>query len=331
MNLRTLKYFVAIADAGSFTSAASVIPIAQPALTRQMRELEAELGVQLLERRPRGVVLTAAGATFYASARRMLAEAARVREQLSRRRFGGKAAVTIGAPPTLAGLLLPGLLEISAHTLKGIELRCREAFTPVLLEWLERGAIDMAVVTNPEGGRGLSFQPLLSEPFALVSNRGLGYGELVQIEQIARIPLLMTSLHRGIVEQQMRFLGQSLNVHWEIDSVDAIRQLVCRGRWATIMPISVFKDVTELAQLTVSEISSVQLNRQLVLATRAAARATPAVSLVQELIEGEFARLSQEGRFSFAARPAPSAEVDRSHSNMAPAELSIGAKGSPRP
>ena len=301
VNLRTLKYFVAIADAGSFTGAASIIPLAQPALTRQMRELEADLGVQLLERRPRGVVLTPAGATFYASARRILAEASRVRDKLARSHFAGKPAVTIGVPPTLAGLLLPGLLETSYHTLEGIELRSREAFTPVLLEWLERGVIDMAVVTNPGGGRALSYQPLLSEPFALVSNRDMGYGELVQIQEIARIPLLMTSLHRGIVEQQLRILGHSLNVHWEIDSVDSIRQLVCRGQWATIMPISVFKDVAERARLTLSEISSVQLNRHLALATRADAPETPAVSLVQELIEGELDRLSQEGRFSFKA------------------------------
>jgi LysR family nitrogen assimilation transcriptional regulator len=305
MNLRTLKYFIAIADAGSFTGAASTVAIAQPALTRQMRELETELGVQLLERRPRGVVLTSAGATFYASARRILAEAARVREKLARSQFAGKAAVTIGAPPTLARLLLPGLLETCSHTLEGIELKSREAFTPVLLEWLERGVIDMAVVTNPEGGRALSFQPLLSEPFALVSHRDMGLGELVQIHQIARIPLLMTSLHRGIVEEQLRILGQSLNVHWEIDSVDAIRELVCRGQWATIMPISVFKDVTEPARLTLSEISSVQLNRHLALATRADSSATPAVSLVQQLIEGEFDRLSQDGRFSFKASLRP--------------------------
>jgi LysR family nitrogen assimilation transcriptional regulator len=151
----------------------------------------------------------------------------------------------------------------------------------------------------------LSFQPLLSEPFALVSHRDMGLGELVQIHQIARIPLLMTSLHRGIVEEQLRILGQSLNVHWEIDSVDAIRELVCRGQWATIMPISVFKDVTEPARLTLSEISSVQLNRHLALATRADSSATPAVSLVQQLIEGEFDRLSQDGRFSFKASLRP--------------------------
>jgi LysR family nitrogen assimilation transcriptional regulator len=142
----------------------------------------------------------------------------------------------------------------------------------------------------------------------------------------------MTSLHRGIVEQQLRIFGLSLNVHWEIDSVDAIRQLVCRGQWATIMPISVFKDVAEPARLTVSEISSVQLNRHLALATRADAPVTPAVSLVQELIEGEFERLLQDGRFSFNASPCPQSPVaDLSQLNMGQIELSIGPDDSPLP
>ena len=74
MNLRTLRYFIAIADAGSLTAAAAAIPLAQPALTRQMRELETEMGVQLLQRMPRGVRLTQAGVTFYESAQRILAE-----------------------------------------------------------------------------------------------------------------------------------------------------------------------------------------------------------------------------------------------------------------
>ena len=303
VNLRTLRYFVAIADAGSFTAAAAAISIAQPALTRQVRELEAELGVQLLQRRPRGVVLTPAGATFYGSAQRILAEAARVRDKLARSQQVGRATVTLGLPPTLSRLLLPGLIEHYVHTLDGIELRAREAFTPGLLDWLERGMIDMAIVTNPESGRSLSLQPLLSEPFALVSHCGMGRGELVDVDQLARIPLLMTSLHRGIVERQLSALGRTIDVQLEIDSVDAIRELVCRGRWATIMPISVFKDVPDANQLVTSEISGVQLNRQLVLATRIDPRPTPASALLQQLIERELERLSRDGRFSFRDAP----------------------------
>jgi LysR family nitrogen assimilation transcriptional regulator len=300
MHLRTLRYFVAVADAGSMTAAAAAIPIAQPALTRQMRELETELGVQLLQRLPRGIRLTPAGITVYESAQRMLTESARLAQKLVRTQARTPATVVLGASPTLARLLVPGLIENCARLLDGVTLRAREAFTPTLLDWLERRVVDMAVVTNPEMRRALSYLPLLAEPFALVSHPSMGIGPVVQLTQLKRIPLLMTSLHRGIVEGQLLALGKSLNVQAEIDSVDSIRELVFRGRWATIMPVSVFKEVSEpKPRLAMSEISGVQLNRQLALAMRLDPHPNPALSLVQELIDAEFSRLSRQGIFSF--------------------------------
>jgi len=301
MNLRTLRYFVAVADAGSLTAAAAAIPIAQPALTRQMRDLEAEMGVALLQRLPRGVRLTQAGVTFYESAQRMLAEQARLAQKLARSQASTKATVVLGVSPTLARLLLPGLFETCLNALPDVVLRSREAFTPQLLDWLERGVIDMAILTNPDTGRAMSMQPLLAEPFALVSHASMHIGPVVLLQHLTRIPLLMTSLHRGIVERQLATLGRQLNVQAEIDSVDSIRELVSRGRWATIMPVSVFKESAAPAQIVMSEISGVQLNRQLVLATRLEAGSPAAVSLVQELVEAEFGRLARLGVFSFSA------------------------------
>lgn len=301
MNLRTLRYFIAIADAGSLTAAAAAIPIAQPALTRQMRELESEMGVPLLQRMPRGVRLTQAGVTFYESAQRILAESNRLRQRLSHEQKPGQSKVTLGASPTLARVLLPGLLENCFNTLENIELSAREAFTPALMDWLEKGVIDMAIVTNPGTGRALSLQPLLGEPFALVSHATMRVGPVVSVNQLTRIPLLMTSLHRGIIDRQMLALGKQLNVQAEIDSVDSIRELLMRGRWATIMPVSVFKDIDLHPEIIMSEISGVQLNRLLVLATRLDPRPNLALTLVQELVEAEFSRLMRQGVFSFGS------------------------------
>jgi len=303
MNLRTLRYFVAIADAGSITAAATSIPLAQPALTRHLRELETDLGVQLLQRKPRGVQLTQAGVIFYESAQRMLAEAARMRRKLSQGKENIEATVVLGASPTLARVLLPGLFEVCQRSLSGIELRIREAFTPTLLDWLERGMIDMAIVTNPEPGRALMLQPLLGEPFALISHRSLQIDSIVSINQLPKIPLLMTRLHRSLVEQQLMRLGKGLNVKAEIDSVDSIRELVLRGQWATIMPISVFKDPRLSDDVVMSEISGVQLNRLLVLASRLDGTENPATPLIQGFIESEFSRLANKGMFSFGVAP----------------------------
>lgn len=301
MNLRALRYFVAIADAGSLTAAAAAIRIAQPALTRQLRELEADLDVQLLQRLPRGVRLTQAGVALYESAQRMLAEAQRVRQQLAQGKGQNSGSVALGASPTLARVLLPGLFETCHRTLDGIRLQTREAFSPTLLDWLERGVIDMAVVTNPEARRALALQPLLGEPFALASHRSLGIGQVVPVSQLERVPLLMTSLHRGLIERQLLPLGRKLRIEAEIDSVDSIRELVQRGKWATLMPVSVFKGQPQADGVVLSEVSGVQLNRLLVLATRIDARNNPTLPAVQDLLLAEFARLTRAGTFSFAS------------------------------
>jgi LysR family nitrogen assimilation transcriptional regulator len=298
MNLRTLANFVAIADAGSLTAAAAAIPIAQPALTRQLRELETELGTQLFQRLPRGVRLTAAGIVLYETAQRVLADIARTRQRLSQDRGGSRSTIVLGASPTLARVLLPGLFERWIDAQDSIELRSREAFTPQLLDWLERGQVDMAIVTNPERGRRLSLHPLLGEPFALVSHTRMGMARIVSVEELDSIPLLMTSLHRGIVDRQLMPLARQLRLKAEIDSVDSIRELVLRGRHATIMPVSVFKDAGRDTGIQMSEISGVQLNRMLVLASRIERVQDPALATAREQVENEFSRLVARGVFS---------------------------------
>ncbi|MEY4645191.1 MAG: hypothetical protein RLZZ596_2022 [Pseudomonadota bacterium] len=300
MNLRALRYFVAIADAGSLTAASASIRIAQPALTRQLRELEADLEVQLFQRLPRGVRLTQAGVTLYESAKRILAEAQRVRQQLAQGKGQASRTVSLGVSPTLARVLLPGLFESCHRSLEGILFQTREAFTPTLLDWLDRGIIDMAVVTNPQMRRELALQPLLGEPFVLAGHRALGIGPVISVEQLEQVPLLMTSLHRGLIEQQLMPLGRKLRVEAEIDSVDSICELIHRGEWATLMPVSVFKNQHADSQVLLSEVSGVQLNRLLVLASRVDAQDNPNLAVIQELLLAEFSRLTQGGIFSLA-------------------------------
>lgn len=302
MNLRTLRYFVAIADAGSFTAAATALSIAQSALTRQLRDLETELGVQLLQRGPRGVRLTQEGATLYESAQRMLAESARVRQLLTNGDAASASTVVLGVSPTLTRVLLPGVFERCHHSLAGIRLVVREAFTPQLLESLERGRIDLAVVTNPEPNRALAHQPLLAEPFALITPADADTPPVVPLAALAKIPLLMTRLHRGIVERTLAPLGTRLNIQAEIDSVDAIRELVLQGRWATVMPVSVFKEQRQ-GTVRLSEVSGVQLHRMLMLATRIERAQNSAIGVVADVVRAEAGKLAAAGIFSFGSAP----------------------------
>ena len=302
MDLRVLRYFVAIADAGSFTAAAARLCVAQPALSRHVRELETELGVTLVQRLPRGIRLTVEGAVLHESAVRMLEEAEQVRHRLSDREAPGQQRVTLGTSPTLGRVVVPALFERARRASGGLALRMREAFTPQLLDWLQRGLVDVAIVTNPDTDRPLALQPLAGEPFALICPAGQRRPAVVTPAQLSTIPVLMTRLHRGIVERQLGRLGARLNVQAEIDSVDSIRELVLRGRWATVMPVSVFSsDLGTPRAVTMSEVSGIPLSRILMLATRIEARQPMAIEVVKELVRNEFAELAAQGVFSIRA------------------------------
>jgi LysR family nitrogen assimilation transcriptional regulator len=296
-NLKALRYFVAIVDAGSFTAASTAIAIAQPALTRQIRELEESLESQLLLRLPRGVRMTAAGVTLYESAQRILSEADRVTQNL-RNGLSEAASVSLGVPPTLGRVLLPGLFKSCLQLPGALPMRAREAFTPALLEWLERGIVDMAIVTNPPAGRKFLLRPLINEPFALISSEKKGQPQSLRVGQLSELPVLMTSLHHGIVEHQLRALNVDLKIEGIIDSVDAIRELVIKRGHSTIMPVSVFKDDQDSQTIQITEISGVQLSRTLVLAQRRERDKTVDYNMVEQLIDSEFSRLSRLGAFS---------------------------------
>ncbi|MBU1359495.1 MAG: LysR family transcriptional regulator [Gammaproteobacteria bacterium] len=302
MDLRALRYFVAIAEAGSFTAAAERVCVAQSALSRHIRVLEDDLGVALIRRLPRGVRLTPAGVALYDSATKILDEASRIRGHLSDGGPHAEAMVTLGTSPTLGRVLVPGLYERCQRSPTGIKLSVREAFTPVLLDWLHRGLIDVAVVTSPETDKPFALQPLVGEPFALVSPLAQKRGAVITPEQLSAVPVLISKLHRGIVERQLAALGATLQVQAEIDSIDSIRELVLRGSGATLMPVSVFaSDARALRSVTFSEVSGIPLSRILMLATRTELRPAAGIAVMKELVQAEFAELARRGVFSLGA------------------------------
>lgn len=298
MNLRTLRYFVAIADAGSFTAASARVSVAQPALTRQMRELEAQLGIQLLIRSKRGAQLTQHGVTLYESARRLLDEEARALQAL-KGTGTASAVITLGISPTFTRFLLPAVFQRCTRQIHGVTLRAREGLTPALAEAVECGSVDLAVLTNPAPSRLLSMQLLLVEPYALVSHPSTQAPSIMPATQLPAVPLLMTPIHRHIVEQLLAPFGIRLNVRSEIDSVAAIEELVLNDGWQTIMPVSVFnRGHSRRAKLT--EISGVQLQRSVMLASRNGRLSDPSLTAIEGVVRSEMQRLTADGMFSLA-------------------------------
>jgi len=146
MELRQLRYFCAVVDRGNFTRAAEACNVAQPSLSQQILNLEAELGQPLLVRHPRRIELTEAGAAVLVHARRILSESEELRGRLERRSLLLEGSVVVGIIPTVAPFLLPARVAGFLRAHPGVRVRFREQRTAELLEQLVGGVLDFAIV-----------------------------------------------------------------------------------------------------------------------------------------------------------------------------------------
>lgn len=179
ITLRQLKYLISLEEEGHFGRAAAAVNISQPALSVQIRDLEATLGVQLVERQARALVVTPAGREVVWRARRILGELREI-EQAARWRRGLGGRLRLGIIPTVAPYLLPVALPLLRSRDLGLDLGVREGQTQALIDELRAGALDAAVIALPAGVADLVERPLFHDRFLLAGSErqiaGLGAG-----------------------------------------------------------------------------------------------------------------------------------------------------------
>ena len=193
MDLRQLRYFVGIADARSIAKAAEWLHVAQPALSVQLANLEAELGVALVVRSNRGVELTPSGESLYEHATQMLNLHREAIVAIKNDGGTSLGKVSLGLPSTLAAALAPQLFEATRRRLPGVELYILEASTAALFEWLQSGKIDFAILFNMPDDLGLDVTPLYSEDFCLVGAPDGNCDDTVEFEALFDYPLILPS------------------------------------------------------------------------------------------------------------------------------------------
>jgi LysR family transcriptional regulator, nitrogen assimilation regulatory protein len=298
VELRSIQYFVQVADEGSITRTADKIGIAQPALTRHIKQLEAELGTQLLMRLPRGVRLTNSGRDFLEHARTIMLEVSRASKHVRGNAQAPNGRVVMGTSPTLAPLLLPGCVAQARQQCPAVALKVVEGFSPQLLDALLTGRLDLAVMTNPPRTTALALTPLCSEPLVVVSPPGArGTRHAFSLAELCGTPFILTVGIRTLVEQQLAGFGGGLRVEAVVDSVEAIRRLLISGVGMTIMPVSAFNDAIRAGQLAAYPIEDANLHRILILARPVAEASSAAIDEIEHIVRGEMARLIQAGIF----------------------------------
>jgi LysR family hca operon transcriptional activator len=169
MELRHLRYFVAVAESGSLTVAAEQkLHTSQPSLSRQIRDLESELGAQLLTRRARGIELTPAGRIFLGHARLVLSQAEAASEAARRFAHPSKPCFTMGFLTGHELRWMPEALRILRDELPNIDVMISSQYSPLLADGLSKGKIDAAFLRREKGLPDLAFRLLVKEPLLVV-------------------------------------------------------------------------------------------------------------------------------------------------------------------
>ncbi len=241
MNLRDLKYLVALADTGHFGRAAQKSHVSQPTLSAQIKKLEEQLGVSLLERRPRNVALTEVGTRVVARARRILQEADDIAELARESRDPLAGALKVAFIPTLGPYLLPLVTPRIRKQLPKLQLLLYEYQTGALLERLRAGEIDLGVLALGVDVSGLEVLPLHEEAFTLAVPAGhrLAKKSAVRAEDLAGETLLLLEDGHCLREQALDVCSR-IDVHEAEDfratSLETLRQMVVAGLGVTLLP-----------------------------------------------------------------------------------------------
>ncbi len=298
MNLRQLEYFVHVAELGSFSKAAMVLNIAQPALSRQVRSLETDLRETLLLRNGRGVVLTEAGQRLFEHGVAILQQVQHAREDMGAQRDEPVGRITIGLPPTIGRQLTLPLIDGFRRRLPKARLAIVEGLSSHIVEWIATGRVDVGLMYNPEAQPALEITPILEEPLYLVSPVPAGSKGRRQpagplpLAELHAFPLVMPDRShaiRKLVETQTALTGLKLEIAWEVSSVASIIDLVCAGYGHAVLTESAVATSGRADQLLVHRLVQPQLTTVVCLAISAHKRSTPltrqATALLTDLVK----------------------------------------------
>jgi len=238
-DLRLWRHFLAVADAGSLSRAALDLGVAQPALSRRISDLEAELGCRLLQRHSRGVELTPAGRLFRDRAEAILAASRELRNAMSARTERPHGRLAFGMPPSLGSMVTAPALQQFHRAYPDVVLEVTESTSRALRDALLAREIEFAAIASIEPGRGLRRQPLLTEAVYLIGPPGAAATEPESVApgRLAALPLILTirpNALRALVDSALQAHGVKPNVVIETNTRLVI-ELVRRGLGYTIL------------------------------------------------------------------------------------------------
>lgn len=244
MDLKQLEYFVRVAEHGSISKAATVLDVAQPALSRQIRNLELELREFLFVRSGRGVALTPAGQRLLEHAVAILQLTQRAKTDLMALHDMPVGRVVVGLPPSISRVLTVPLIEHFERELPDCQLAVVEGLSSHIIEWVTSGRVDVGLAYNPEAQASVEIKPLRREPLGLVVPRPGSHRappQSLPMRELPSYPLIVPErMHaiRRLLETRAQHAGIKLTIAWEVSSIPAIIDLVLAGHGYAVLTAS---------------------------------------------------------------------------------------------
>jgi len=324
MDIRAMRYFVAIVDQGSLTRAAEVVCVAQPALSQQLAALEAEFGVALLHRGAKGAKPTEAGRALYRHARAIIKQVETAGAEVRAAGADVSGAVAIGLPTTAAAAFGMPLMRAVRARYPRVRLQLFESMSGYISELLNNGRLDFAILFRDTASRAVEPEPLASESLYLIGTPPAGVlgpaprarrgaadtagrqaGETVALKRLDGVPLVLPSGAQGlrdVVERSFARAGMRLEVVADLDSLPFLLASAREGLACTILPAS---SVEDAAPAVPCRLILPELRRTLSLCWPRALPRTHAAEAVAEILrELVAARIAQGG----SLKPPPVAE-----------------------
>lgn len=300
LDVRQLKALVTVAEVGSVTRAAELLHLVQPAVTRQIRTLEEELGVPLFERTRQGMRPTEAGAIMADRARRALNELERARAEVQPTPGAVTGIVTVGLLESTTDLLAEPLVSALARDHPGIELRLMTAYSGHLQQWLDDGDLDLTLLYNLADTPSLNLRPLVRERLWVVAppSAGLRGDQPVPLARAAEHPLVMPAAGhalRSLIDGAAGRAAVEMDIAVQTNSMRVQKQLVRAGHGWTILPgLGIAEDVAD-GTLGAAPLCEPDVWRSIVLGMSRAGRTPPAVEAVaRELFHQITSAVDQE-------------------------------------
>ncbi len=299
MELRQFKYFVAIVDSGSLSRAAQTLYIAQSALSKQIADLEGELGTQLLDRSRNGVRVTETGQIFYEYSQAILKQVEDVKAAVKSTASHIVGQVAVAIPQSVSNALALPLNIAARQKLPGISLNLNEELTGNLIDQLQQGRVDFILFTDNVSPSSFKVRPIVQEELFLISathNPPLPEGTPLTLANTVELPLLLSSKEhdqclRALVDIQAANQGIAIkNVVAEINSVHILKSAVLAGLGHTIFPKAPVQVEINQGLLKATRIGSEGVFRNLVICTsKSIPMTTPkraVLGLILEVIYG---------------------------------------------